>query len=941
MAANKNPIFSLNGGEISPLLDGRADLPKYRSFQKTLNNFIVEPQGAIKRRLGTVIQSRLGNVDAFVDSVIEKWVIDRTNYFQMLFVEEEGSSEIRFINQNGVQVFTLAVPYAATDFDLLYFRQLYDTMYICHPDFPVKLLSRTEQFVWTIEDAVFNGGPYAGGNLDTSSTVTIATTGDPNVTIASSNPLFVSTDVGRTFKTEWPDAVSDNQVYSATTNSTPIVCGGAQLEFVTGNTWDGLAELQISVDDGSSWQTIGSVASKNNNNNIVIRDIVEFDALARIKFTHNGGTIDWTLTITDVLTNHYVITSFTDTQNVTAELLAGEYANITASWEWALGAFSETTGFPTCVEIFNERLILAGVLTYPSDVYLSQTNVFENFQSGILSTSPFSFTLNTDIRDRVLWLLSDQQLLAGTNNSEWTISSRNANSGIAIDNINVSRQNDYGSDPIQPIRGDDTSYFVEIGGRRVRSFNYVFDFDAYLSDDMSILAPHLTEESKIVKIAFTRSPDKIVWVLLEDGTLLTFTTDKEQNVGAWSKHPMEKNTNTNKNGEWTTEVIGRVIDINSVLTDEGDIIGMVVQRQDGVYYETLAPNNNCIDAQTVFEGITQDDVLALPGDEDFTFWDDAFRETNVPFSGLGSFLRLDNTVTTLVVKYDGVEQTLGTDYAQVRAARLYWLPDAPDESLITVFDGAVVVDPGNYYTVEALDCLIVQAKPLETIDEYIILNNGTPMVLDTEYFAMTGDTQFLLIDPPGIDPDLITVEVLPEADTLLLNDDDDQVLNDDNDEVFVDASGLQKVLSPDQYEVFVPIILISIFGNSTNTAYFGLKIYSLAELVDMYNNASYGGGLGGTRRDVEADIYVVKSVNMDYTSNAGLGEQTFWQAVLFIDAMANLSGLIPSFTGKKKIRTINGYSTEANIGLRSDSPYCLTVAQIGAYGSKLSDRGTY
>ena len=108
----------------------------------------------------------------------------------------------------------------------------------------------------------------------------------------------------------------------------------------------------------------------------------------------------------------------------------------------------------------------------------------------------------------------------------------------------------------------------------------------------------------------------------------------------------------------------------------------------------------------------------------------------------------------------------------------------------------------------------------------------------------------------------------------------------------------------------------------------------------MYNSAAYDGGLGGTRRDVEADVFVYKSVNIDYTSNAGLAENTRWQRVLFIDQEPVMGEKIPLFTGKKKIKTLNGYSDQANVGIRSDSPYCLTVTQIGPSGSKLSSRSS-
>lgn len=938
----KNPIFSMNGGEVSPLIQGRSDLPKYRAFQKTLNNFIVEPQGAIKRRLGTEIQARLGASDELEDSIIEPWLVDRVSHFQMLFVR----SEIRFFNQNGIRVFTLSIPYSQADFDKLYFRQVYDIMYICHPDYPVKILTRTEQFVWVIQDAVFNGGPYSDDNQDSASTVSVALGVDPEVTVTAVDDLFVDSDVGRTFRIIHPEAISAKGAFNSDTSSVGFAASGQSVTLTTKQSWSGTLTLELSLDGGDTWTPLGTISSVNDSfNGTITRDIENFGALVRVNYdADNASTMAWTLDIVGTFYDNYIITSVTSAKIAVMDLVDGFHAVITDSWQWSIGAFSETTGYPTCVEIYNERLFLAGVASYPSDIYVSQTNSFTspvNFLSGVLSNSPFRFTLLSDIRNRVLWFVADQQLIVGTDNSEFTISSRNSNAGIAIDNINVSRQTEYGSDPIQPIRGDDTSYFVEIGGRRVRSLNYVFDRDSYISDDMSILAPHLTETAKIVKFAFTRTPDKIIWALLDDGTLLTFTTEKEQNVGAWSKHPLLKNTNTNINEEWDTEVIGTVVDINSVLTDDGDILGLVIRRQEGVYFETLSPTNDCIDAQTVFEGIQETDVLALPGAEDFTYWNQSFVEMTVPYKGLGSFLRLDIPVSDLIIKYDGVALTIGSPVlAQVREDLLYWIPLGSDETLITVFDGLIVVSPANYYTVNAPDCLIVQVKPLQPISSFVILDNGTPLVKDLEYFAMVGDIQFLIIDPPNMNPETVTLDVAFVVDSPLENDDNNPVLSPINDSIFIDTSGSVDALAQDQFEVFVPIVLISIFTKPTATAYFGLKILSLAEMVDMYNSPSYDGGLGGTRRDVEADVYVYNSVNIDYTSNAGLAENTRWQRVLFIDQEPVMGEKIPLFTGKKKIKTLNGYSDQANVGIRSDSPYCLAITQIGPSGSKLSSRSS-
>ena len=46
-------------GELSPKMDGRIDFEKYSSGCKTLENFLIHPQGAASRRTGTQFVSEV------------------------------------------------------------------------------------------------------------------------------------------------------------------------------------------------------------------------------------------------------------------------------------------------------------------------------------------------------------------------------------------------------------------------------------------------------------------------------------------------------------------------------------------------------------------------------------------------------------------------------------------------------------------------------------------------------------------------------------------------------------------------------------------------------------------------------------------------------------------------------------------------------------------
>ena len=89
----------------------------------------------------------------------------------------------------------VTTPYAHTDLDKLKFTQSADVMYIVHPDFAPRKITRTSHTAWTIAEVDFLRGPM--GEANTTSTTLVANGRTGSVTITASADVFVSTDVGR------------------------------------------------------------------------------------------------------------------------------------------------------------------------------------------------------------------------------------------------------------------------------------------------------------------------------------------------------------------------------------------------------------------------------------------------------------------------------------------------------------------------------------------------------------------------------------------------------------------------------------------------------------------------------------------------------------------------------------------------------------------------
>jgi hypothetical protein len=76
--------------------------------------------------------------------------------------------------------------------------------------------------------------------------------------------------------------------------------------------------------------------------------------------------------------------------------------------------------------------------------------------------------------------------------------------------------------------------YVERGARNVREFGFQFQQDKYLSPNLNILSPEITN-SGIVDVAFQLRPNPILWNVLANGYIASMTYNPDQSVTAWTK----------------------------------------------------------------------------------------------------------------------------------------------------------------------------------------------------------------------------------------------------------------------------------------------------------------------------------------------------------------------------------------------------------------------
>jgi hypothetical protein len=516
-------LTNFTGGELSPRLDGRNDLAKYASGCKTLQNMIVYPHGSAARRSGTSFVAEVENsaektrLIPFEFSTTQTYILEFGNEYIRFYKDGGaileanktitgitqadpgvvsitshgfsngdtivisgvvGMTEVngkRFkvanVNTNDFElqdidgvdvdttsftayasggianrVYQIATTYLTADLFQIKYAQSADVMYLCHPEYSVKKLSRTGHTSWSITEVDFTDGPYLDDNITATTLGTSAHTVGSGVTLTASaitginsNTGFQSTDIGRL----------------------------------------------VSFRDG-----------------------------------------------------YGEITAFTSTTVVTITIIK-DMGSSSASTDWALGAFSDTTGYPSCVTFYEQRLVFAGTEAQPQTLYFSRSgdyeNMFENRGGTIADDDAIIYTIASNQVNAIRFLSATRTLIVGTVGGEFSVSGGGSDDPITPTNILIKKQSNHGCANTDAIPVGNVTLFLQRAKRKIRELAYNFDVDGYVAPDMTILAEHISE-SGFNEMSYQQEPNQIIWAVREDGQLAGLTYQREQQVVAWHRH---------------------------------------------------------------------------------------------------------------------------------------------------------------------------------------------------------------------------------------------------------------------------------------------------------------------------------------------------------------------------------------------------------------------
>ncbi len=515
----------------------------------------------------------IGTID---NSSTQDWVGRLDNI--ALFNKELSITEVSEIMTGGdsTVVFEITTPYLTADLFALKFEQSADVMWITHPSYETRRLSRFGDTSWVLRVLGLSTGPFRDQNTDTAQTIAvaeiagggIATGASVTLTASGHSPFVAGTTAGHL--PSGPVSSSKSQtgalyklVYSL---GTPFVSGlldptganstatlqvnkGVSWDLVTNGTWGQAADsatiiLERTYDNEVTYETVTSFTSAANFNIDTSGTEENGDALYRLtvsETTAGGAACAFNLSVRDSSHTGIVeITAVANPQSATAAVrvslgLATDTA-VAATHRWSEGSFSNLRGWPIDVTISSEeRLTFAGNISEPLTTWGSVIGDFENFRAGTDADDAIIFTLiGSGQQNRIRWMLSQDDLVLGTIGGEHLLGASKDSEALTPTNARARLQTTYGSENIAAKIVNQAVLFVQRGGKKIREFLYNFEADSRKADDLTVFSNHITGDG-ILDMTFQRTPDPTLWCIRSDGEIAIMNYERDQNIFSWSR----------------------------------------------------------------------------------------------------------------------------------------------------------------------------------------------------------------------------------------------------------------------------------------------------------------------------------------------------------------------------------------------------------------------
>lgn len=455
---------------------------------------------------------------------------------------------------------------------------------------PPYVLTRKDKYNWTIEPFETEDGPYLNQNYQMNRTVTITDTNTTSSVVTLQNFDLTEKDIGRWIRICTPRYNENTYAYedkwsygkiaginnsSWKLDQTAAYSGKSQANTVVGTAIYSNSSKKTKLGNVTAVSTTSTnlkqitVAGKNYiyekkiNSEVwrwkeayqiaYIGDVSDSNVYSDNAKTNIIGTI--VERGTDKLTVSLTGTTKNSTFSLVTDgiIVDWSYRNFIddadKSWmrkptsEWRLGVWHDGYGnedypatYPTKVTIHQQRLVWAGMTDRPwiwmSNSFAYKNYAYSDYEGEITDTNSIYYDISSSKISDIFWIASIKSLLIGTELGEIRLYS--GGTALTPNDVVSNMESSYGSYNADPILNDDNIVYIQRLQRTIRSLSYDYNQDAFVGPELTVLAEGLTVGG-VKKLAFQKEPNNTYWCLKEDGSLLSLTYDRAQDVIGWSQ----------------------------------------------------------------------------------------------------------------------------------------------------------------------------------------------------------------------------------------------------------------------------------------------------------------------------------------------------------------------------------------------------------------------
>jgi hypothetical protein len=249
----------------------------------------------------------------------------------------------------------------------------------------------------------------------------------------------------------------------------------------------------------------------------------------------------------EVTDGRYLVNTVPSSSQFTLKSLAGTPLNTTSFTTYTSGGIViPTKNCPkTSAFIDSARLVYGNWPANPAGLAFSRSpdsstgaTRFDDFTTGTDATHAVLYTLSTifDRVDSIQWIANlNRQVVVGCLSSVRRIHGTTIDDPISPSSINAKPINSIGVAPIQPFSSGQSMFYVDRTGRRVQNFLFAFQSNDFVTANQHLAANQLCS-SNFLTIVQQRGDSGLLWVLREDGVLTGLTFNELESIFGWHRH---------------------------------------------------------------------------------------------------------------------------------------------------------------------------------------------------------------------------------------------------------------------------------------------------------------------------------------------------------------------------------------------------------------------